>query len=96
MQPTHFPVYQRRGFVGIQERGAFAVVLPAEEAETEVTWTLTSGGQTWTVPGRTTSTSYEMSNGERAQGTLKPAIRFMTGRITSVQVLCGADDDDCR
>jgi len=76
VQSTHFPAYQRFGFVGIQERGAFAVVLPADEADTEVTWTLSSGGQTWTVPGRTTSTSYEMSNGERAQGSLKPAIRF--------------------
>ena len=76
VQATHFPAYRRPGFVGIQERGAFAVVLPADEAETEVTWTLTSGGQTWTVPGRTTSTAYEMSNGERAQGSLKPAIRF--------------------
>ena len=76
VQPTHFPVYQRRGFVGIQERGAFAITVPAEEADTEVVWTLTSGGQTWSVPGRATSTSYEMSNGERALGSLKPAIRF--------------------
>ena len=91
-QPTHFPVYQRRGFVGIQERGAFAVVLPAEEAETEVTWTLTSGGQTWTVPGRTTATAYEMSNGERAQGSLKPAIRFSLDgeESTSVQGIYAA------
>ena len=76
MQPTHFPVYQRRGFVGIQERGTFAVTLPPEEADTTVTWTLTSGGNTWSVPGRTTSTAYEMSNGERALGTMKPAIKF--------------------
>lgn len=75
-QPTHFPVYQRRGFVGIQERGAFAVKLPAEDADTEVVWTLTSGGKTWSVPGRTSSTAYEMSEGERALGTLKPAIKF--------------------
>ena len=60
--------------------------------------TLTSGGQTWTVPGRTTSSAYEMSNGERAQGTLKPAIRFSrTGGIHQCSGnLCGADDDDCR
>ena len=76
VQPTHFPVYTRGGFVGIQERGAFAITVPAEEADTEVVWTLTSGGQTWSVPGRATSTAYEMSNGERALGSLKPAIRF--------------------
>lgn len=75
-QPTHFPVYNRGGFVGIQERGAFAITVPAEEADTEVVWTLTSGGNTWSVPGRATSTAYEMSNGERALGSLKPAIRF--------------------
>ena len=86
VQPTHFPAYQRRGFVGIQERGAFAVVLPADEAETEVTWTLSSGGQTWTVPGRTTSTAYEMSSGERAQGSLKPAIRFSLDGAESTSV----------
>jgi len=75
-QPTHFPVYQRRGFVGLQERGVFAVTLPADMAGTEVVWTLTSGGKTYSVPGRATSTAYEMSHGERALGTLKPAIRF--------------------
>jgi hypothetical protein len=75
-QPTHFPVYRYPGLVGVQERGAFAVTVPADMAGTEVVWTLTSGGKTFRVPGRATSTAYEMSNGERALGTLKPAIRF--------------------
>lgn len=75
-QPTHFPVYNRGGFVGIQERGAFGVVLPAEMAGTEVIWTLTSGGNTYSVPGRATSPAYELSAGEAAAGSLKPAIRF--------------------
>ncbi|MEX0965222.1 MAG: hypothetical protein WDZ52_14410 [Pseudohongiellaceae bacterium] len=75
-QPTHFPVYSRRGFVGIQERGAFAVTVPADMAGTEVVWTLTSGGNTWSVPGRATSAAYEMSANEMASGSLKPAIRF--------------------
>jgi hypothetical protein len=75
-QPTHFPVYQRPGFVGLQERGVFAVTVPADMAGTEVVWTLTSGGKTYSIPGRATSTAYEMSHGERALGTLKPAIRF--------------------
>lgn len=76
VQATHFPVYKRFGFVGINERGAFAVTVPADMAGTEVVWTLTSGGKTWSVPGRATSTAYEMSAGERALGSLKPAIRF--------------------
>lgn len=76
VQPTHFPVYSRRGFVGIQERGAFAVTVPADMAGTEVIWTLTSGGKTWSVPGRATSAAYELSAAEMASGSLKPAIRF--------------------
>lgn len=75
-QPTHFPVYNRGGFVGIQERGIFAVTVPADMAGTEVVWTLTSGGKTWSVPGRATSPAYEMSAAEMASGSLKPAIRF--------------------
>jgi hypothetical protein len=75
-QPTHFPVYNRRGFVGIQERGAFAVTVPADMAGTEVIWTLSSAGKTWSVPGRATSPAYEMSANEMASGSLKPAIRF--------------------
>ena len=76
VQPTHFPVYRRPGFVGLQERGSFAVILPADMADTEVVWTLNSGGKSYSVPGRATTPAYEMSAGERALGTLKPAIRF--------------------
>jgi len=76
VQPTHFPTYTRPGFVGVQERGVFAVTVPAEMAGTEVVWTLTSNGQTWSVPGRATSTAYEMSNDPAAWGSLNPAIRF--------------------
>lgn len=75
-QPTHFPVYNRGGFVGIQERGAFAVTVPEDMADSEVVWTLTSNGKTWSVPGRATSPAYEMSAAEMASGSLKPAIRF--------------------
>jgi len=82
-QPTHFPVYSRRGFVGMQERGAFAVTLPADMAGTEVVWTLNSNGKTWSVPGRATSAAYEMSAAEMASGSLKPAIRFdMDGPVS--------------
>lgn len=75
-QPTHFPVYSRPGFVGIQERGVFAVTLPAEMAGTEVVWTLKHKGFDYSIPGRATSTAYEMSPGARALGSLNPAIRF--------------------
>lgn len=75
-QPTHFPVYSRRGFVGMQERGAFAVNVPADMADTDVVWTLNANGKNWSIPGRATSAAYEMSAAEMASGSLKPAIRF--------------------
>lgn len=76
VQPTHFPVYKRGGFVGIQERGAFAVTVPADQADTEVVWTLTSGGKTYSVPGRAAHMAYELSRAPAAFGSLRPAIRF--------------------
>jgi hypothetical protein len=83
-QPTHFPVYSRRGFVGIQERGAFGVTVPADMTGTEVIWTLTSGGNTYSIPGRATSAAYELSAGISASGSLRPAIRFSEGGPESV------------
>lgn len=75
-QPSHFPVYKRRGFQGIRERGAFAVTVPADMAGTEVVWTLTHAGHSYSIPGRATSTAYEMSRLERALGSFLPAVRF--------------------
>lgn len=76
VQPTHFPVYSRGGFVGIQERGVFAVTVPADMAGTEVVWTLNHAGHAYSIPGRAVSPAYEMSRGEAALGSLSPAIRF--------------------
>jgi len=76
VQPTHFPVYNRRGFVGRQERGTFAVTVPADMADTEVVWTLNYAGHSYSVPGRATSAAYEMSRDPAAMGSLNPAIRF--------------------
>ncbi len=76
VQPTHFPVYSRGGFVGLQERGTFAVTLPPEEADKEVVWTLNHAGHSYSVPGRAVSPAYEMSNDPAAMGSLNPAIRF--------------------
>jgi hypothetical protein len=76
VQPTHFPSYTRRGFVGIQERGVFSVTVPAEMKGTEVVWHLAHGGFSYDIPGRATSSSYEMSHSESALGSLNPAIRF--------------------
>jgi hypothetical protein len=75
-QPTHFPTYKRRLFVGHQEPGVFAVTVPADMAGTEVVWTLNHAGHSYSIPGRTASAYYEMSRAERARGSLLPAIRF--------------------
>ncbi|MCH8811847.1 MAG: hypothetical protein IID07_08445 [Gemmatimonadetes bacterium] len=76
VQPTHFPVYNRRGLTGIRERGAFAVTVPADMAGTEVVWTLSHAGHSYSVPGRATSTAYELSRTAAARGSLSPVIRF--------------------
>lgn len=76
VQPTHFPAVYRGGFNGRRERGAFAVTIPAEMAGTDVVWTLTHAGQTWSVPGRVTAPAYELSHLPASAGSLNPAIRF--------------------
>jgi hypothetical protein len=75
-QPTHFPTYRRGGFVGLQERGVFAVTVPADMKRTEVVWTLSHAGHTYSVPARATSAAYEMSREPAAFGSLQPVIRF--------------------
>jgi hypothetical protein len=79
VQPTHFPIYDRGGLTGIRERGAFAVTVPAGMAGTEVVWTLSHAGHSYSVPGRAVSVAYEMSSARRALGSLNPAIRFTQG-----------------
>ena len=76
VQPTHFPTYTRRGFVGIQERGVFAVTLPPDQKDTEVVWHLSHGGYSYSIPARATTMAYQMSNDGGALGSLNPAIRF--------------------
>ena len=95
VQPTHFPAYDqedRRGTATttraaipgttiprgmLRERGAFAVTVPNDG--TEVWWTLTHAGHTYSVPGRAVSVAYEMSSAPRALGSLNPGIRFSQG-----------------
>jgi|TARA_B100000315_G_scaffold127995_1_gene117716 hypothetical protein len=78
-QPTHFPTYDRGGLTGIRERGAFAVTVPAGMAGTEIVWTLSHAGHSYSVPGRAASIAYEMSSAVRALGSLNPDIRFTEG-----------------
>jgi hypothetical protein len=75
IQPTRFYVYNRRGFNGKRERGTFAVTVP--DPSTEVVWTLGRDvHRIYAVPGRATSTAYELSWGKTAFGSLRPALRF--------------------
>jgi hypothetical protein len=76
VQPTHFPTYSRGGFVGLQERGVFAVTVPQEMKDTPVVWNLTHAGHTYAIPGHAIHSSYEMSRAPAAFGSLNPAIRF--------------------
>jgi hypothetical protein len=75
VQPTHFPVYNRRGLTGKRERQVFGVTVPKG---TEVVWTLTHAGRTYSVPGRATSTAYDMGTFDMraAFGSLHPEIGF--------------------
>jgi len=75
VQPTHFPVYNRRGLTGKRERQAFGITVPRG---TEVVWTLTHAGRTYSVPGRATSTAYDMGTFDQpaAFGSLHPLVRF--------------------
>ena len=73
VQPTHFPVYNRRGLTGKRERGVFGVTVPKG---TEVVWTLTHAGRTYSVPGRSSAIAYEMSWAQAAFGSLHPSVRF--------------------
>jgi hypothetical protein len=84
VQPSHFPVYDRRGLTGARERGAFGVTVPADMAGTEVWWTLTHAGHSYSVPGRAKSAAYEMSRDAAAMGSLSPAIRFNRDGAESV------------
>lgn len=79
VQPTWFPAYNRPLFVGKRERGAFAVTIPPEMAGEDVVWTITHAGQTYSVPGRTTSPAYELGYVPAADGSLPPMFTFEEG-----------------
>jgi hypothetical protein len=82
MQPTWFPVEPDS-----RERGVFTVTIPPEYRDTDIVWTLRSGGRTLSVPGRVTSPSYDLAiltageDGEvvfppMAAGSVPPSVRF--------------------
>ena len=74
-QPTYFPPVSYGGFGGRRERGAFAVRVPADLAET-VVWTITANGKTYSVPALTGLAAYELSYTPQASGSLMPSVRF--------------------
>ncbi|MSR22795.1 MAG: hypothetical protein EXR92_04515 [Gemmatimonadetes bacterium] len=81
-QPTTFPVVRYEGFGGPRERGAFAVVVPAD-FQGDVWWHLTSpNGFSTKVPGRLIQPgalipgAYELSVGPQGGGSMRPSVRF--------------------
>jgi len=74
-QPTYFPPVSYSAFGGRRERGVFAVRVPAGFRD-DVVWTLSHNGYTYSVPGRVTSSAYELSYTPQAAGSLMPTVRF--------------------
>jgi hypothetical protein len=58
----------------LRERGTFTVTVPGD-FKGDVVWTLRYRGQSWSVPARTKTTSYELS-WPMAMGSVPPLIRF--------------------
>ncbi len=83
-QPTSFPAVKPAPAAGggggggannyDRERGVFTVTVPGGH-KGDVVWTLRHQGQTWTVPGRTKSTAYQLS-WPMAMGSVPPLLRF--------------------
>ncbi|MEX2048945.1 MAG: hypothetical protein WEB90_05145 [Gemmatimonadota bacterium] len=95
VQPTSFPTVSYGGFGGPRERGAFAVVVPADY-EGDVVWTLTTDGYTTKVPGRIRGrfegligfeAAYELGTTPQAEGSLRPALRFAEGGPDGIGLL---------
>lgn len=64
----------------LRERGTFTVTVPGD-FKGDVVWTLRHRGQTWSVPGRTKTTAYELS-WPMAMGSVPPLVSFQHGGPT--------------
>jgi hypothetical protein len=75
-QPTHFsevPPEARRHFC------VFTVPLPSDFGDADVTWTLTRDGQSFSVPGHTTSIHYQIEEPDNASRNHEsPLVRFVS------------------
>jgi hypothetical protein len=93
IEPAEFDGGQPTTFGPGRERGVFAVTVPGEYADRDVVWTLRNRDGTYSVPGRVTSTAYDLgimsSDGEgnfvfppMAEGSVPPALSLSeTGPI---------------
>ncbi|MBM41144.1 MAG: hypothetical protein CL483_04365 [Acidobacteria bacterium] len=75
MQPTRFePVPDRDR----RHVGAFTVTVPADFGDRDVVWTIRSKEQTLSVPGRLTSSAYELAGWDfPGRTTLSPLVRWI-------------------
>jgi hypothetical protein len=72
MQPTFFAVEPDR-----RQEGAFTVTVPTEFGDgRDLVWSLTAGGQTYTVPAHVGVTAYQLDYAARAGGSTAPLIGF--------------------
>jgi hypothetical protein len=83
LQPTSFPPFTpdespdgggASGRRDHRERGVFTVTVPAG-FKGDVVWTLRNRGQTFSVPGRSKSSAYQLA-WPMAMGSIPPALRF--------------------
>jgi len=76
VQPEIFFPVSYGNFSGRRERGVFVVTLPPARRNEEVVWTISHAGESYSVPGRTWSSAYQLSEMPRGMGTLSPTLSF--------------------
>ncbi len=77
LEPAQFDGMQPTIFFPGKHRGVFTAELPAEMQDTDVWWTITRpNGDVTKVPGRVSSTAYQLDWYPRPHGSLPPRVSF--------------------
>lgn len=77
MEPARYNGIQPSFFLPSRNRGVFAITIPADQRDQDIWWYLTDdAGTEYKVPGRTTSTAYQLDWNPRPHGTVTPLMWF--------------------
>ena len=77
IEPAQFDGMQPTVFLPGRHRGVFAVTVPGVLRDDDVLWSITnSDGEVARVPGRTSSTAYQLDWYPRPHGTVPPRVSF--------------------